>query len=191
MTSSSSAVAAWLVPDLRGPGAPEVPEGPSPAEDAYREGFAAGREAGREEAVAAVGEALQALAGAAQSLQAMRAALAGEMEENLYALAVAVARQVVEREVALDPAVVRELVRRALDVLPLDGALEVRLHPADLAALQGQLDVLTAAGRRVDVQWVADAAVDRGGYVIESPQRVVDGRVDPMLLALYERLRHG
>jgi hypothetical protein len=38
---------------------------------------------------------------------------------------------------------------------------------------------------------VAEPKLQRGGFVIESPLRVVDGRVDQVLEAMLERLRHG
>jgi hypothetical protein len=38
---------------------------------------------------------------------------------------------------------------------------------------------------------VADTTVGRGGFAIETPQRMVDGRIDPVLLAMYDRLRNG
>ena len=39
----------------------------------------------------------------------------------------------------VDPAVVRDLVRKALEVVPLDAAIEVKLNPEDLGALEGHL----------------------------------------------------
>ena len=192
MSSSERRVAAWALPELHAVTAmvaePE-PAGPSEAELAWL----AGRDAGRDEAVAAVEErlagALEALAGAVASLHAERAAYVESLEANLYALAVAVAGQVVQREVATDPGIVRELVRKAIDVLPLDSRIEVRLNRDDLAALEGHLDLFAPGGRRLEVQWTPDPAIERGGFAIETPQRVVDGRVDQALLALYERLR--
>jgi len=193
--------ALWPLADLHAPAAAEPapgdpgvaaePAGPDPVEEAYLQG----RADGEREALAAqerrVAQALKALAGAASALQAVRASYASEMAEGLYALAVAVAREVVQRELSADPAIVRDLVRRALDVLPLEGMTEVRLNPEDLAALSGELDLYGPGGRRLDLAWVADRTIERGGYVIETPQRVLDGQLEPALLALYERLRHG
>jgi flagellar assembly protein FliH len=193
--------ALWPMPDLaRAPEPvadadeelpPSEPEGPTLEEMAYLRGAQEGEQRAREGFERRSGGALQALAGAAHALEAVRASYREEMEEAVYALAVAVAQQVVQREIATDPAIVRDLVRRALELLPLDGATEVRLHPADLAALHGELDLYGPGGRRLELQWVADPAVERGGYMIETPQRVLDGALEPALVTLYERLRRG
>ncbi len=194
MSSPESArVAAWPVPDLRlaSPQADDAPASPSAADEAYARGLEEGRLRAGADADRRIVGACQALAGAAESLQAVRAALAVEAEESLYALATALAHQIVQRELTTDPTIVRDLVRRAVEVLPLDGALEIRLHPADLAALGAETDLYAPGGRKLDLRWVPDPAIERGGYVIETSQRVVDGRIDPVLRAMYESLRDG
>ncbi|HYC32238.1 MAG TPA: FliH/SctL family protein [Gemmatimonadales bacterium] len=185
----------WPLPELWG-GAPAEadtlsPAGPSAEALAYARGLEEGRREAAAEADRVTQAARQALIGAAESLQAVRAAYASEVEDALYALATALAHQLVQRELSLDAAVVRDLVRRAVEILPLEGALEIKLHPADLAALGGDVELYAPGGRKLDVRWVADGAIDRGGYVIETPQRVVDGRIDPVLQAMYQRLRDG
>jgi flagellar assembly protein FliH len=183
----------WPVPELRlmtdRPSAPAEPAGPTPEEEAYSRGLEQGRRAAQEECDRRTLAARQALAGAAESLQAVRAAFASEAEESVYALATALAQQIVQREIASDPSIVRDLVRQAIQVLPLEGTLEIRLHPSDLSALGGELDLYAPGGRKLDLRWVAEPGIERGGYLIETPQRVVDGRIDPVLVAMYQRLR--
>jgi flagellar assembly protein FliH len=189
----AAAVFTWAFPDLHhGDGSPpSESDAPSPADVAFVQGVEEGRQAATEEADQKTLAARQALAGAAESLQAVRAALASEVEEAVYALAVALAQQIIQREVSTDPTIIRDLVRRGLEVLPLEGALEIKLHPADLGALGDHLDLYAPGGRSLDVRWVADTTVGRGGFAIETPQRMVDGRIDPVLLAMYDRLRNG
>lgn len=187
----TGAVGAWPMPNLEAvAAAPELAEPAPAAEDlAYDRGFAEGVALGRSEAQDELLSTLQALGGATQSLQAVQASLAAELEESLCALALAVAQRVVQREIEIDPMQLRELVRHAVDVLPVEPSLEIRLHPDDLANLDGHLDLYAAGGRKCDVQWVADATLERGGYVIETPQRIVDGRLDHTLAQIYHRLR--
>lgn len=180
--------ALWPLPDLvRGPEA--VAAEPTEAEVAWREGHAAGLREGLAAGEVPVRDALAALRGAAESLQAVQAAFVSALEEQLAALAVVVAQQLVQREIQSDPSIVRDLVRQAVELVPADGGIEVRLHPDDLASLQGQLDLYAASGQRIEIRWRADDSVERGGYLIDTPQRMVDGRVDPVLRALYERIR--
>jgi len=134
--------------------------------------------------------ALQAVAAAAGHLEAIASEFASDRERDLQALAIAVARHIVQRELTLDPTHVADLVRRALELLPLDSTLDVRVHPEDLRTLGAAVAGVTPEGRHVRLQWLPDPAVERGGFLIETPQRIVDGRTDVALRALYDRLDH-
>ena len=183
--------ASWPVPEFRLVAAPSAPApvGPSTEELAYARGMADGHREAAAESERRLGGVCEALAGAAATLEADRAAHTRRAEDSVYTLATAMAHQLVQREIATDPSIVRDLVRRALDVLPIDGALEVRLHPEDLAALGPDRDLFAPGGRRLDLHWVAEPSLQRGGFVIESPHRVIDGRLDQVLEAMYVRLR--
>lgn len=192
-----SPVALWSLPDLGDPAGepaappPEAPAGPAAEELAYQRGLEEGRRLAREDAAGTLLRGVEALRQAAQRLEAVVGEVVGAAQDNLHALAVAVARQVVLREVATDPAVVRDLVRRALEAVPLAPPIEVRLHPDDLRALEGQLDFPDATGRPLRIQWHGDPAVERGGCIVETPHRHVDGRLEVALRTLYERLGDG
>jgi flagellar biosynthesis/type III secretory pathway protein FliH len=99
-----------------------------------------------------------------------------------------VARKLVQREVEADPTLMRTLVERALELVPLEPKLEVRLHPDDLSVLLSGSPVPAADNPSAAIKWTADPAIERGGFVVESPLRVVDGRTDFALRSLYERL---
>jgi len=159
-------------------------------QEGYRQGY---EEARREESARAeerVRTALQAVAKAAAQLDGIAAEFARDRERDVHGLAITVARHIVQHELALDPGRLGELVGRALDLLPLDNALELRLHPDDLRVLGASVEQMQPPGRHVKLTWIADASVERGGFVIESPQRIVDGRADVALRTLYERLEH-
>jgi flagellar biosynthesis/type III secretory pathway protein FliH len=67
--------------------------------------------------------------------------------------------------------------------------VEVHLNPEDLASLRNHAEMPGADGRVAEIQWVPDAEVERGGCTLETPHRVVDGRIDLALRDLYARLR--
>lgn len=157
---------------------------------AYRRGV---DEATRKERTAADKRcvtALQAVRKVADRLEGVVTEFARDRERDLHGLAVAVARHVVQHELTIDPQRVTALVRRALDLLPTDVAIEVRLHPEDLETLAESLDALLPPGRQVQLRWTADPALEPGNFAIETPQRIVDGRADVALRDLYERLEH-
>jgi flagellar assembly protein FliH len=158
--------------------------------EAYDLGFADGLRAGSESAEQRIRPALETVARITEALDSARIEFEHNREQDLVALALAVARKLVHREITADPGVVRDLVARALELMPADPAFEVRLHPADFAVIGRDLESIFPAGRPQVIQWIADASLQRGSFVIESPLRVVDGRTDTALRTLYDRFGH-
>lgn len=157
---------------------------------AHDAGHAAGMAEERARADQRCQTALRAIAAAAEHLESIQSQFARDRERDLHGLAIAIARQMVQRELTLDPELTGTLVRHALELLPLDTSIEIRLHPDDLATLAPSVAEFAIPGRHVQLTWVGDATLDRGGFLLETPQRVVDGRADIALRQLYERLDH-
>jgi len=168
----------------------ERPDDAGLIQEAYERGFSEGREQGMAEGYEKMLPALESLGGLTVALEQTHADFRLDLERGLHALAIAVARNLIQREVTADPTIVSDLIERALDLVPHDLTLEVRLNPDDLEVLQGRLDQMEVAGRPLHVQWIGDASLERGSFLLETPLRVVDGRTDEALRALYERLGH-
>ncbi|MCC6316065.1 MAG: hypothetical protein IT361_00140 [Gemmatimonadaceae bacterium] len=160
-----------------------------------REAYERGLEDGRRAGAAAEGQRLQ------PTLQALDRALASlrdesdkwiaNAQENVSAIAIAVARQVIGHEVQADALTIDALVRQALAEFPLEHAVVVRLHPADLTMITAArvgTGMNAPSMERTEVQWLPDPRVTRGGCVVEGRDRIVDGRVDMALERLYRRL---
>jgi flagellar assembly protein FliH/type III secretion protein L len=182
----------WALPELPA-GTTDTAQAEPPrseSEAAYARGYAEGLHAGESGARDQVRAAVGVLAEVVERLLESEAQFALDRAHNLEGLAMAVARKLVEREVAADPTLVRSLVERALELLPAEMAIQVRMNPADLAALQGGLEAAGASGPAATPRWIADPAFGRGSFVVEGPQRIVDGRTDAALRTLYERLEH-
>lgn len=158
--------------------------------EAYRRGVEEAAEQERERAEQRRQATLQAVQRVADQLETISAAFARDRERDLHGLAVAIARQVVQHELMIDPLRVGELVRRALELLPLDATIEVRMNPGDLATLGASPDRLLPPGREVRLVWLGDPGLAPGDFVVETPGRLVDGRADVALRDLYERLEH-
>jgi flagellar assembly protein FliH len=219
MTSSPEPTR-WALPELAAPGSrsrdglpagaptgidgwqlPELPDaradqaaGPRPVptewDQAYDRGLAAGLTQGAARAEQRIRPAMEALAQATLALGEAQEEFARERVRDLECLALAVARKLIQRELKTDPALVRDLVARAIELLPLDHALELHLNPADLAALTPHAEALMPRGRALTLQWVPDPTLEPGSFLVESPLRIVDGRTDVALRTLYERLDH-
>jgi flagellar biosynthesis/type III secretory pathway protein FliH len=187
--------ALWPLPELQrgtaavtGPNEMILPPAPSEGELAYERGLEEGRRAAMELANQNMRRAAGQLIAAAHALEASRDAFLADLEDSLRILALGIARQVIQREVTTDTGIVRDLVQRALEALPLGSQVEVHLNPEDLSVLHGQVG-LPDASRTAEIQWIPDAAIERGGCSVETPHRIVDGRIDLALQDLYQRMR--
>jgi flagellar biosynthesis/type III secretory pathway protein FliH len=161
---------------------------------AYGKGLSDGEDAGFARARQELSTALRAVRAALQEVRAARATWDRTLEENLVALAAAIARKIVDRELADSGDALRELVRKAASSYPAEQAVRIRMHPDDLALLAGPDGRLASSddptGGR-EVRWIADEVIERGGCLVEGPDRIVDGRVDKALERLYWELTHG
>ena len=104
------------------------------------------------------------------------AVLEQQMAEALALAATALARQVVRGELAARPELVAAVAREAVGAL-LQSAqhIVVRVHPDDLPLVaQGAAEDLERRGARL----VADAALARGGCVVESDIGSVDAGIE-------------
>lgn len=188
----SATATAWSLPELamRTAGETAIAPRQAPEDEAYGIGLADGLRQGEARAADHLRPVIEALFKLMEEIDASRARFVHDRERNLRGLALVVANQLLQRQVAADPTVVRDLVARALELLPNATALEVRLHPEDLEALSPELDRIATAGRAIAIQWSADRSLQRGGFLIESPLRLIDGRTDVALRTLFERLEN-
>lgn len=157
-------------------------------EQAYADGYHRGRADGERDTALQLQPAIDALYAAAATLAESRAAFEASAAADIQALALAVARQLVQREVAADPLVIQGLVQKALDLLPQDRSITIRANAEDLEALQPALSEIVTQGRGTELRWVADPELGRGSFRLETPSRVVDGRIDTALRALYDQV---
>lgn len=100
-------------------------------------------------------------------IEAARAAAVAEVQGKALELAITVARRVVGDAVATEPERVRAVVEEATARLARAGRVVVRVHPDDLAALDG-----------VRAERIADPSLGRGDCVVESDLGDVDARVE-------------
>jgi flagellar assembly protein FliH len=191
MRSAAASDGPVQYPELsrRGAGSPALASSePDVVQAAWTRGYAVGVAEAASGAEAGVQSALKALQGVVEHLEFARASMERDWKPNLFSLALAIARKLVQREVRAEPEIVLELVNRAIQLIPLDTTLEIRLNPSDLAVLGDRLERALPADRALSVRWVSDPSLDHGAFVIETPQRVVDGRADVALRTLYDRL---
>lgn len=145
-----------------------------------REALAAREEARRQEQAQTLADTIAALEGIARELADPLASTADELEPELLALVEALARQVIMEELSVRPELIQQVLHQALGQLPSrQHALKVHVHPDQQAILETY-----AQARGEQVVWVADAAIEPGGCLIESGPSRIDA-------SLESRLRQG
>lgn len=169
------------------PRAEPVPSTPAPPPadferrlaEARREGEARGREAASRELAlltSRLGVAMtEARARAQDELRDLEATLAG--------VAVAIAEKVLEQEIAARRYDLGATIERVLAVVRERSEAIVHVNPADLAVLEAQ----PTPGYRC----AADASVERGDFVIETPLGRIVRSVREQLGALRDAVRDG
>ncbi len=180
----------WSPPRWTG-GVPAArPAPPDAHEAAFARGVLAGRAEGERRVEQDLGPVLAALQRAAERIEHAEIVFERDRAQLVIVLALAVARYLFQREVEHDPELVTGLAMRAVDLIPNEAPIEVRLHPADLDVMRAAGGVPSRPDSGVRVDWVADPGLSRGDCVVESAARLVDGRLDVVLRQLSERLSH-
>lgn len=157
----------------------------------YEDGFEAGWRDATEQAHAQVeahaaqlAEALVALDAATNALAARQTFAVAQVEEQTTAMALQIAEAVVGRELltAHDPGV--DAIVRALRLAPQRADAIAHLNPDDVATLG---DLAALAGER-NITVVPDAAVERGGCVLDVGPCRIDAQVGPAMARVREVL---
>jgi flagellar assembly protein FliH len=101
-----------------------------------------------------------------------------DAEKQVAKLALEIAKKIVRREVRIDEQIVMAMIKVAMSYVSDARKLKVRVNPADLKTIR------TNPSRGADFEssapppeWVADPAIERGGFIIESDSGMVDGRL--------------
>lgn len=123
------------------------------------------------EAAALRGQLAETLAEVAE----LREQMASYAEHEIVQLAVEIAKKIVRREVTVDREIVISLARVALARLHNRALATVRLHPEDYQYLSAHRDKLGSGGT---IKLIEDAAISRGGCLIETDFGDVDARIE-------------
>jgi flagellar assembly protein FliH len=187
---ASAEAAVWTAPDMNAPATnkkmPTVSGLADLQEEAYKEAFdqglAEGREAGRGEIRAQV----EKLAGMFHDLAKPFEVMDAEVERELLMLAMALARQIVRRELKTDPTQIIGIIRDAIAALPVAARdVRVHLHPEDAAVVRQNL-----APTESERAWslIEDPVMARGGCLITTATSRIDARLETRLTAILSEL---
>jgi flagellar assembly protein FliH len=150
--------------------------------EAFTQGLAEGREAGRAEVKAQVDR----LAGMFYDLAKPFEVLDEEVERELLTLAMALARQIVRRELKTDPTQIIGIIREAIAALPVAARdVRVHLHPEDATVVRENLSP-TENERAWTI--IEDPVMARGGCQITTTTSRIDARLETRLGSILSEL---
>lgn len=112
-----------------------------------------------------------------EELDGLRHRLIRQSSEDVAELALHMARRVVGETLAVHPQALRKLVMDAIERLPGDDEITVRVRPEDLEVLEQQLPT------RRSVQVIADESIE-GGCVVEAQCGEVSSSIDTAFTGL-------
>lgn len=154
--------------------------------------FEAGLTQGRQEGSNDVKRAIEMLHGYANLLQAEKRELAQKAEQSALELAFHLAHKIIADELHTRPEAVAEIAKNALrQVLDCD-QIRLRVNPEDFDYLRSvQSELESVLSKSVPLEIRVDAAVERGGCLIETERGNLDARIASQLETLRTGLKDG
>jgi flagellar assembly protein FliH len=153
--------------------------------DAFATAYAQGEKAGHEAGAKRADAMLRRMADTLKELEELRQTLIRQTERQVVQLALSIAQRILRREVDVDQELTCAMARVALDRLGDAASTRVRLNPDDHAAITASHGPAWA-GRNVTIE--ADASINRGGCLIESPFGFVDASVEAQFKVIEQAL---
>lgn len=207
MTNSSEYIRALELPDL----AEDLPEAEtSPfeehsefermsrtimrektAQQAHREGFAEGEAAGRAAVHKELEPAMEEIRAAARSMAHIRQQRLADAEAELVDVAAEIARRILRSELAGAGDTVLHMARACIQEAADEGALTLLVAPGDVELVRAHLPELELDLADASVQVRAEASLEPGHVVLQTPRRVYDGRPERILEAAAARVQQS
>jgi flagellar assembly protein FliH len=142
---------------------------------------------GREEALAALAPALEALNQTVEAMALEQVARAERLEAHAVDLGLFLAEKIIGGALAVEPALVVEAVRGALRGIVERERVTVLVHPDDLELVRDAMDdVRGSLGGIEHCEVQAERRVSRGGAIVRTPDGDVDARVETKLVRARE-----
>jgi len=158
-------------------------------DDAYKEGYDAGRSEAAGEIAGEAIRLLQTLKGLNVELRNEEQRMIEEIEPRLVELAVQIAEKILRHELTQDAEAVRTTVTAALNKLTERDRVTIRANPADVALLKEfKLDITESFDGVREVNVVADEDIGRGGCMVETDMLRVNGDIAAQLKEIHQQL---
>ncbi len=142
---------------------------------AYAEGFEEGKNQGSQQEIEENESLIKQLHRLFEELVVRRNALLYEAETFILRLVMAISEKVIRHELEENPHYVQTMVRETLNYVVDKDIVVVRVHPDDLVTVQSipEDSPLSLADFK-KLEFVEDAAVERGGCIVETNSGIIE-----------------
>jgi len=110
-------------------------------------------------------------------------------EQSAVKIVQAIAEKVIARQILEMSDIPIRLLREALELGTGSTSVRIRLNQGDYEALKPQIDLLIQEmTRSIQTEIITDAAVSPGGCILETPQGIIDNRIESRLARIEQEL---
>jgi len=156
-----------------------IEEARAEAERLKAEGLQQGLAEGRQQAAVEAARMMRQYEELLGRIQAQRADLHRQYEEDVITLVKAMIEQLVNHEVTVNPRVIQACLRKAMGFVVEQSEVRVRLHPEDFQRIKAAgLDDPALLEGRSQVHLVEDPTVSMGGCFLESSFGEIDATLE-------------
>lgn len=157
--------------------------------DAFDRGLRTGREEGRRTAEEELRSSVNRMTRLAEQLVAEREAVLRESHDLIVHLSCAIAQRIVEVSAVVNTSGVIDVITKTVAQASDKSSLTIKVHPDDLDAVRTFCpESLTKCGGVGKVIFEGDAAISRGGCIIDTDSGIVDGRIESQMKVLRDEL---
>jgi flagellar biosynthesis/type III secretory pathway protein FliH len=156
-------------------------------QDAYAKGHAEGLQAQSKDVAAK----LEILAAVTRTIPQIKKDVLSKGEEQMVKLAVAIAEKILHQEVSTRKEIILEVLKGALKNITETEGMKIRLNPQDFRyMMEVKKDFLQSFEGIRNIVFEEDAAIKRGGAVVETMFGEVDARLESQLREIKSAMLH-
>ncbi len=157
--------------------------------ESFVKGFSAGEESGRNLEKKAVETSCQTLSQLMAELRDFKETLLHSAEADILKIAIAISRRVLREELSLNPEVVMGYIREAIKKIGHADTVVIRINPQQLERLSGERSkILELIEGAKWLRFEPDLKIAIGECIVETPDRMLDARVDSQVSIIERRL---
>jgi len=158
-------------------------------QQAYRDGYRAGRQAVEEIVRQQLTTALPALRNVIQDIQHAKQAWLAHWEASAVHVAAAIAQRLIRRELTRHPEITLTLLREALELAAGSSQVRIHLNPADHQQIGPRAEMLVKElSTLTTAELLSDPQITPGGCRVETRFGVIDQQFEAQLQRIEEEL---